>query len=251
MWRATVTKAMLEPLKTLKDQGLGAEATNGTGMTRRQVSYLYEAANLQDAWRCLNSLPVDEGCALEGVTHLEGLSHLHQLADMPSNLRSLTFAWKFNASLAGVTLPRELLNLTFGRFDQSLHQLTWPPGLQCLSFGHHFNQSLEQITFPESLQSLSFGDHFNQSLQQVVWPKHLQSLKFGDHFNQSLEGVLWPSRLQKLTFGKAFDRSFLSRACSLLCGRGFDAPDPKPNSMQRNTSQHYLLGSFRSFRSPS
>ncbi|CAK9114319.1 Putative F-box and FNIP repeat-containing protein L60 [Durusdinium trenchii] len=207
--RAVVQKgsAMLEPLKTLKDQGLGAEATNGTGMTRRQVSYLYEAANLQDAWRCLNSLPVDEGCALEGVTHLEGLSHLHQLADMPSNLRSLTFAWKFNASLAGVTLPRELLNLTFGRFDQSLHQLTWPPGLQCLSFGHHFNQSLEQITFPESLQSLSFGDHFNQSLQQVVWPKHLQSLKFGDHFNQSLEGVLWPSRLQKLTFGKAFDRS--------------------------------------------
>ena len=44
--------------------------------------------------------------------------------------------------------------------------MTWPAGLQSLTFGQSFNQSLDNVTWPAGLQSLTFGHGFNQSLGQ-------------------------------------------------------------------------------------
>ena len=54
--------------------------------------------------------------------------------------------------------------------------MTWPAGLQRLSFGASFNQSLDNVTWPADLQKMSFGYFFNQSLKNVTWPGGLQSL---------------------------------------------------------------------------
>ena len=57
------------------------------------------------------------------------------------------------------------------------------------------------MTFPSGLQSLTFGAAFDQNLEDVTFPSGLQSLTFGAAFNQNLEGVTFPSGLQSLTFG--------------------------------------------------
>ena len=63
--------------------------------------------------------------------------------------------------------------------------MTWPAGLQSLTFAGDFNQGLDNVTWPAGLQSLTFGYYFNQSLDNVTWPAGLQSLTFGDRKIQS------------------------------------------------------------------
>ena len=86
--------------------------------------------------------------------------------------------------------------------------MSWPNGLQSLTFGFSFNQTLERVSLPSCLQSLTFGCNFNQSLTGVILPSSLQSLTFGDHFNQTLEEVSLPNSLQILTFGVEFNQDF-------------------------------------------
>ena len=92
--------------------------------------------------------------------------------------------------------------LEYVEFNQSLDNVTWPAGLQSLSFKGDFNQRLDNVTWPAGLQSLTFGREFNHSLENVTWPAGLQSIGFGEHFNQSLDNVTWPAGLQSLTFVK-------------------------------------------------
>ena len=214
--------------KTLTEQGL-AEGQSAS------LSYAYEPANLQEAWRCIQGFPVeDESMALEGILQLEGLNDASQLKNLaglqsltfgdafnqslkgvhwPSSIQDLTFGDEFNQSLEGVAWPSRLDYLTFGEaFNQSLVGVAWPDFLQTLKFGRQFNQSLEGVAWPSRLENLTFGEAFNQSLVGVAWPDSLQTLQFGRQFNQSLEGVAWPSRLENLTFGEAFNQSLVGVA---------------------------------------
>ena len=78
--------------------------------------------------------------------------------------------------------------------------MTWPAGLQSLTFGFSFNRSLDSVTWPAGLQSLTFGGNFNENLDNVKWPSGLQSLTFEGLFNQSLDKVTLPAGLQSVTF---------------------------------------------------
>ena len=99
-------------------------------------------------------------------------------------------------------------------FNQSLDNVTWPAGLQSLTFGQARFQSepgqcdmasrpsmfdFWRIDFNQNLDNVSWT---NQSLDNMTWPAGLQSLTFGDNFNQSLDNVTWPAGLQSLTFGE-------------------------------------------------
>ena len=85
-------------------------------------------------------------------------------------------------------------------FNHTLDSVTWPAGLQILTFGERFNQSLDNVTWPAGLRTLTFGQNFNQSLDNVTWPAGLQTLTFGEHFEQSFANVRWPAGLESLTF---------------------------------------------------
>ena len=111
---------------------------------------------------------------------------------------TLTFGWNFNQSLEEVSWPPGLQILTFGGEFNRPERLTWPSKLQSLTFGFRFNQSLLQVTLPDTLQSLTFGCAFDQSLDGVILPKGLRRLTFGDRFNQALEHVTWPESLERL-----------------------------------------------------
>ena len=164
--------------KTLAQEGLvQGEPTS--------LSYAYEAACLQEAWRCIQKCPVDddESMALEGIRQLRGLQETTPLRNLV-NLKHLALGNDFNESLEGVA---------------------WPSGLQSLSFGGLFNQRLQGVAWPSSLQSLSFGKEFNQSLEGVAWPSGLQSLSFGDRFSQTLEGVFVPPSMVNVA-SKAFSQ---------------------------------------------
>ena len=109
--------------KTLAQQGLVQGEPNS-------LSYAYEVANLQEAWRCLQKRYVDdESMALEGILQLQGLQE---------------------------TTPfRNLVSLKHLALGNDLEGVPWPSGLERLSFGSKFNQSLQGVAWPSGLQSLS------------------------------------------------------------------------------------------------
>ena len=109
--------------KTLAQQGLVQEKPTS-------LSYAYESANLQEAWRCIQGHPVeDEPMALEGILQLQGLQE---------------------------TTPfRNLVSLKHLALGNDLEGVPWPSGLERLSFGSKFNQSLQGVAWPSGLQSLS------------------------------------------------------------------------------------------------
>ena len=150
--------------KTLAQQGLVQGEPNS-------LSYAYEVANLQEAWRCLQKRYVDdESMALEGILQLQGLQETTPLRNLVT-LKHLALCNDLNESLEGMPWPTSLQSLSFGsEFNKSLKEVAWPSGLQSLSFGYKFNQSLEGVAWPSGLQSLSFGGEFNQSLKEVAWP---------------------------------------------------------------------------------
>ena len=190
--------------ESLKQQGLGGQ--------RAQVSATYIPVNLYAAvCFALGASVEDEEFTLNGITEVTGVCHdmpalLH---NFPESLRKLTFAhYGFNQGLHDVRFPEGLQTLTSGnQFNQSLDNVTWPAGLKNLTFGWFFNQSLNNTAWPAGLQRLTFRGDFNQRLDKVTWPAGLQSLTFGSHFNQSLDNVTWPAGLQSLSFGQDFNQS--------------------------------------------
>ena len=98
---------------------------------------------------------------------------------LPNTLNSLRFVGSLldQHSFNNFAFPSSLVNLDFD-FDQSLANVTLPTGLENLSFGYYFNQSLENVTLPVGLKSLTFGFRFNQSLENVTLPVGLQILTF-------------------------------------------------------------------------
>ncbi|CAK9049539.1 unnamed protein product [Durusdinium trenchii] len=212
--------------KTLAQEGLLQEDQEEP----TSLSYAYEVANLQEAWRCIqNALSTLMSRWLSrGYCSYEGCKR-QLLSGTLSPSSTLPLAMGSTISLQGVSWPSGLQSLSFGReFNRSLEGVTWPSGLQSLSFGGEFNQNLEGVAFPNSLESLSFGFAFNQSLEGVTWPSGLQSLSFGGVFNQSLEGVALPNSLESLSFGFAFNQclegvAWPSGLQSIQFKRGFGA----------------------------
>ena len=84
-----------------------------------------------------------------------------------------------------------------------LELVTWPVGLEGLSFGDDFNHPIAGVVWPASLQQLSFSKEFNQPIAGVVWPASLQQLSFGgalgSKFSQSIDGIEWPASLRSVT----------------------------------------------------
>ena len=192
--------------KSLQQQGLRGQWAH--------VSATYMPVNLHAAWRFAHGHRVEDAeFSLNGITEVKGADEATSalLRNLPKSLRTLTFACDladFNQPLHHVGLPEGLETLTFGyHFNQMLDNVTWPARLQTLTFGWRFNQSLDNVTWPAGLQTLTFGQIFNQSLDNVTWPAGLQTLTFGDDFNQRLDNVTWPAGLQSLTFGLSFNQS--------------------------------------------
>ncbi|CAK9049541.1 Putative F-box and FNIP repeat-containing protein L60 [Durusdinium trenchii] len=181
--------------KTLAQEGLLQEDQEEP----TSLSYAYEVANLQEAWRCIqNALSTLMSRWLSrGYCSYEGCKR-QLLSGTLSPSSTLPLAMGSTISLQGVSWPSGLQSLSFGReFNRSLEGVTWPSGLQSLSFGGVFNQSLEGVALPNSLESLSFGFAFNQCLEGVAWPSGLQSIQFKRGFG-ALKRVNWPSSLQCL-----------------------------------------------------
>jgi len=86
----------------------------------------------------------------------------------------------------------------------SLDNVTWPAGLQSLTFEGLFNQSVENVTWPAGLQRLSFGRKFDQSLDNVTWPAGLQSLTFASSIGRKLaeSDIVLPGTLRTLVIGE-------------------------------------------------
>ena len=108
-----------------------------------------------------------------------------------------------------------------GWFNQSLDNVTWPAGLQSLTFGDQLRSEPGQRDMAiAGLQSLTFGDGFDQSLDNVTWPAGLESLTFGENFSQGLGNITWPVAVQSLTFVRNHqslqDSDVLPGALSLL-----------------------------------
>ena len=135
----------------------------------QQVSATYIPVNLHAAWRFAQGYSVgDAEFSLTGITEMMGVSNgkpalLHNL---PKSLRTLTFAPGFNQGLRDMWHYHQgLQSLSFGftaegAFNQNLDNVTWPAGLQSLTFEGDFNQNLDNVTWPEGLQSLTFGETF-------------------------------------------------------------------------------------------
>ena len=85
-----------------------------------------------------------------------------------TNLKQLTFGWKFNQPL-----------------DDSLSNLT---NLEKLTFGDNFNSSLDDSLLGlTNLQKLTFGNYFNKPLDDsLLYLHNLRELNFDMHFDQSL-----------------------------------------------------------------
>lgn len=100
-----------------------------------------------------------------------------------------------------------LRSLTFGfEFNQTLAHTILPPHLRHLSFGDRFNQSLDSTMLPIHLRTLAFGDRFNQRLNQVLWPQDLEKLIFRRDFNQPLDGLANLPNLGTLMLGQKFNQ---------------------------------------------
>ena len=197
-----VGSKMLDLKKTLKEQGLLDSSSSV------RVSYVYVPANLENAWRFVESLPVDdEVSALDGITHLEGISSLKQVRQLPESLECLAFGGDFNETLEGLLLPNGIQSLKFGNlFNQTFQRVRCPSSLLTLTFGDSFNQTLEGLSWPSCLQKLTLGKDFNQDLKGVLWPTRLENLTFGEQFNQPVDEVIWPDFLQRLVFGRHFNQ---------------------------------------------
>ena len=147
--------------ESLQQQGLGGQ--------RAQVP-----VNLHAAWRFAHGGNVeDEEFSLNGITEVTGVDEATSalLHNLTKSLCTLTLAHHFNQGLHHVRLPAGLQTVTFGAlFNQSLDNLTWSASLQRLTFPRDFNQSLDNVTWPAGLQSLTFRGDFNQCLDNVTWP---------------------------------------------------------------------------------
>ena len=81
----------------------------------------------------------------------------HANLQLPSTLRKLSLAKRFNQSLDDMMFPATLAELILaGDFNQPLDGVSLPEGLESLTLAGDFNQSLARVRFPESLLELKF-----------------------------------------------------------------------------------------------
>ena len=95
--------------ESLKQQGLGGE--------RAQVWATYMPVNLCNAFRFAHGDSVeDEEFSLTGITEMTGVSQEMRplLRNLPNGLHSLTFDRNFNQEIHYIRLPAGLQSLTFG-----------------------------------------------------------------------------------------------------------------------------------------
>ena len=99
--------------KSLQQQGLGGQ--------RAHVSATYMPVNLHAAWCFAHGHRVEDAeFSLNGITEVKGADEA--------------------TSALLRTLPKSLRTLTFGdHINQRLDNVTWPAGLESLTFGHDFN----------------------------------------------------------------------------------------------------------------
>ena len=189
--------------ESLQQQGLGGQ--------RAQVCATYMPVNLHAAWRFAKGYSVEDAeFSLTGITELTDVSDempalLHNLPKEPSHLDICTWFQSGNSSHEIASRPSKP-DFWVRILIRAWTNVTWPAGLQSLTFGWHFNQRLDNVTWPAGLQSLLFGWEFNQRLDNVTWPAGLQSLTFGRGFDQSLGNLTWPAGLQSLTFNWYFNQ---------------------------------------------
>jgi len=81
----------------------------------------------------------------------------HANLQLPSTLRKLSLAKRFNQSLDDMMFPATSAELILaGDFNQPLDGVSLPEGLESLTLAGDFNQSLARVRFPESLLELKF-----------------------------------------------------------------------------------------------
>ncbi|CBN78648.1 conserved unknown protein [Ectocarpus siliculosus] len=130
----------------------------------------------------------------------------------------------------GVTLPRGLKSVVFGRWCyQHVDKVLWAASLKQITFGNTFNRSIKRIVWPTSLERVVFGWNFNQPVEGVHWPASLRQLNLGECFNHPVEEVAWPSSLEEIVFPGSFDQPITrvkwpASLRHLKFGSGFNQP---------------------------
>eukprot|EP00913_Durusdinium_trenchii_P014858 g13934.t1 len=127
---------------------------------------------------------------------------------LPSSLESLSLgdAWLFKAAC---WISGDASGCGAGRegYKQEWSKAAWPSGLRNLTVEQNFvTKGGVKVTFPEGLESLSFGGAFNQSFENVKLPEKLISLSFGRDFNKPLQSLSALPSLQRLVFGRDFNQ---------------------------------------------
>ena len=125
------------------------------------------------------------------------------------SLENLTFGFRFNQNLEGVTFPATLQSLAVGdRFNQNLQRVTFPSTLHCLTFGCDFSQNLDGVTLPSHLQSLTLGSGYRENLHIKNIPSSLQSLTVQNDRNKTPQGIDLPKQ-----FAQLLDWSSIQQDC--------------------------------------
>ena len=156
------------------------------------------------------------------------LNQFLEKVSLPTSLKYLYLGCQFNQAL-DKSLPAGLVELEISyasAFNQSLDTMTWPVGLQRLTFDNLFNQNLDNARLPNALECLTFSKCFNQILDNVKLPGGLRALTFGYGFQESLRRVTWPSGLQLVNLQDPDAKVLLVELPSslrwLAVGHGFD-----------------------------
>jgi len=85
------------------------------------------------------------------------------------------------------SLPKHVMNLTFGwNFNQPINGCI-PDSVTHLTFGIYFNQPINGC-IPNSVTHLRFGCYFNQPINDCI-PEFVTHLMFGWFFNQSIDSI--------------------------------------------------------------
>lgn len=118
---------------------------------------------------------------------------------------ALRFGHAYNRPLDAATLPRGLLELTFGaRFDRPLRTLDCPPSLTLLAFGRDFAKPLDARDLPRCLRVLRLGESYVDELVAADLPSALVELDLGRSFDRPIAVRELPRGLRALRFGHRF-----------------------------------------------
>lgn len=173
------------------------------------------------------------------LTHLICGEHFDQkdFPAWPGSLQEMPFEHYFrlyfNTSLASVSWPASLRQLTIYGMDHTLGQRTdvrmLPPSLDTLDFPDRFDEPLDRVPWTQGgLEEVKFGSSFNQPINGVGWPPKVTTITFGRAYDQPIDGVLWPPTVRTIIFGHDFDqridRVSWTNVEKLVFGDSFNQP---------------------------